>query len=386
MSPWLALAIMIGVGWLYHAHKMNARLDGCRREIRRVREAQGYLEATLSRRGRRFDVLLSTVNEAVLRVDRLGRVMAANAQARELFRMDHAPELPQSMLLFYRDPEWQKMFAQGLKGLPEASSLPDIRISGRVLTPRMAPLGKKQALLLCLDVTEMRKLENQRKTFLTNLMHDLKTPLTSILGYARSIEAFSDDPALLRESARVIADESKYVNELLEALLTLDRIDCLRPQPKAACAPESVAREAAGFMADRMNARQLSLAWQVEAPLANVAIQGDDLHRIMVNILSNAIRFSPEAGAIHIAMNRASEMCEITVRDEGEGAPEGELVRLTERFYRVDKARGRNGDGGHGLGLSIVRELLEKHHGSLELENAPEGGLLVTLQIPFARS
>lgn len=385
MSPWLALAIIVAVGWLIHAQRLQEHLNSCHREIRKVKEAQGHLESSLSRRGRRLDVLLSTVNEAVMRVDRLGRVMAANAQARDLFRMDDAPKLPQSMLLFYRDPEWQRAFAQGLKGLPEAAALPDIRVAGRTLTPRLAPLGKSQALLLCLDVTEMRKLEKQRKTFLTNLMHDLKTPLTSILGYARSIESFDDDEELRRESARVIAEESKYVNELLESLLTLDKIDCSKPPANAACEAEAVAREAAVYLADRTQARELKIDWQCDQSLRKVAIMGEDLHRIIVNILANAIRFSPNGGVIRLSMAERGGMCELAITDEGEGVPESELPKLTERFYRVDRSRGRSGDSGHGLGLSIVNELVEKYHGSLELENGIEKGLVVTIQLPLVR-
>lgn len=191
---WLMLLAAVAVGWLVYARRTQRQMERYQTEIRRLREASGGLEAALARRGRRLDVLLSAVNEVVMRVDRPGRVLAANQQAYELFEMSKSPDLPQSMLLYVRDPDWQRAFAKALKALPEPAQLPDLTVAGRRLAPRLAPLGREQALLLCLDVTEKYRIEKQRRTFLSNLMHDLKTPLTSLLGYARSLESLAKMP------------------------------------------------------------------------------------------------------------------------------------------------------------------------------------------------
>lgn len=385
MSPWVVLLLVIGIAWLLHAQRMNLRLELGKKKIAALELSQKRLESRLSRHDRRLDVLFSAVNEAVMRVDRLGRVMAANNQASLLFRMNQAPTLPQSMLIFYRSPEWHREFSQALKGLPQAASLPDITVDERTFTPRMVPLGKQQALLLCLDVTEMKRLEIQRKTFLSNLMHDLKTPITSMLGYARSLEMFDDDPELRKESAKVIADESKYINELLNALLTLDRVDCFQPITGAHCVAADSIREAALLLHAELNKKELHIEWDITSELTDIAILKDDLHRIIINLLSNAIRFSPNNGNIHIGLTKVNNMCEISVTDEGDGVDEVELSRLTERFYRVDQARSRNGDGGHGLGLSIVLGLIKKYQGTLKLENSCKAGLQATVRLPFTR-
>ncbi|MFQ5518867.1 MAG: histidine kinase dimerization/phospho-acceptor domain-containing protein, partial [Mariprofundus sp.] len=232
-AVWLLLLLVIVVLWISTLQRKHQQLQECREEVKLLRRQSGGLEKTLATRGRRLDVLLSAVNEVVMRVDRLGRVMAANQRAHELFEMDRSPGLPQSMLLFYRDPDWQRAYASALKKLPEASTLPEMKINKQVLAPRLAPLGEKQALLLCVDMTELHRLEQQRRTFLANLMHDLKTPLTSLLGYARSMNRFGDDEAFRKEAAGVIADEARHVNHLLDALLTLDQIEFTRRDEEA---------------------------------------------------------------------------------------------------------------------------------------------------------
>ncbi|MFQ5519126.1 MAG: histidine kinase dimerization/phospho-acceptor domain-containing protein, partial [Mariprofundus sp.] len=186
-AGWILLTLAILTIWMFHTRGKNEQLRQYKKRIRHMQESHGGLEQSAATSGRQLDVLLSSVNEVVMRVDATGRVLAANQLAKQRFAMHRQHNLPQSMLLFFRDPDWLKSFNDALKGLPEAANLPNMNIDGRVLSPRLAPLGQDQALLLCVDMTETFKLEAQRRTFLSNLMHDLKTPLTSLLGYARSL-------------------------------------------------------------------------------------------------------------------------------------------------------------------------------------------------------
>jgi two-component system phosphate regulon sensor histidine kinase PhoR len=378
---WLFLIAGIVAVWVYSARRMQQQIQASESEIKRLKETSGGLEATLKTRGRRLDVLFSAVNEAVMRVDRLGRVMAANQQAYDLFDMGKSPELPQSMLLFIRDPDWQRAFSRALKVLPEASTLPDIRVAGRVLAPKLAPLGRDQALLLCVDMTDIHKLEAQRRTFLSNLMHDLKTPLTSLLGYARSLESFADDVELRKEAAQVIADEAKHVNHLLDALLTLDQIDFSSPDGHATCDPETVFKQVCDVLKSRLKQKFIKLDMQLNGGDIRPAMAADDLERVLTNVLENAVRHSPEKGHIRIRLTESNQQCVFTIEDQGPGIPERKLLKATERFYRVDKARGRQ-SGNHGLGLAIVKELVELHNGSLSLSNISPHGLCVKFTLP----
>jgi len=382
-AGWVLLILAILVVWLFQSRAKNEQLRHYKAEVHRLQESRGGLERSIATSGRRLDVLLSAVNEVVMRVDRTGRVMAANRLASKRFAMHRQHALPQSILLFFRDPDWHRDFMAALKLLPEPSSLPDMEVDGRMLSPRLAPLGSDQALLLCVDMTATYKLEAQRRTFLSNLMHDLKTPLTSLLGYARSMDKFGDDEDFRKEAAQVIGDEAKHVNHLLDALLTLDQIEFSVRDEDASCQVESVLGQVFSVLAPACTEKHIELICDEGALKQDLAILEDELERILTNLLVNAVNYSPSESRVMVSLNSTEKACSIVIEDSGQGIPEHELSRVTERFYRVDKARARK-NGGHGLGLAIVKELVEKNGGELKLSNRSSGGLRVEVVLHLA--
>jgi signal transduction histidine kinase len=378
---WIML-IVGGIMWYVHAASLRRRLKQYQQQLKDSEQNREELEARLARRMRRLDILLSTMNEAVLLVDRDCRVIIANPIARTMFGMtDMEEHRPRPMVWFYRDPDWNQVLGKAMSGsLMEARDLPDMIVGNHVLAPRLAPLGQEQALLVCLDVTERSKLARQRDDFLANLMHDLKTPLTSMLGYARSLASFGEDAEFRRMAGEVIATEAKRVNELLDALLTLDQIRFDAVDPEARCEISDVLQNVQASVAGAAAAKGVQFISRVsETGLPLLAIAGDELMRILMNIVENAVRFSPESGEISVEASPHGRHVQIVVSDEGPGIPEADLPHVTERFYRVDRARGR---GGHGLGLAIVRELIEARQGTLDLANRAPHGLQVTIQLP----
>ncbi|MCF7822324.1 MAG: HAMP domain-containing histidine kinase [Mariprofundaceae bacterium] len=385
MSLWVPVVVLLLVFWGLHVQRLNEKRSEIENELKKFKSAQKDLESSLATRARRLDVLFSAVNEVVMRVDRLGRVMAANAEANTTFNMHRTPDLPQSMLVYYRDPDWNRAFSLALKLLPEASSLPDMHVGGRVLAPRLAPLGKKQALLLCVDVTEKYRTEAQRKRLFANLMHDLKTPLTSILGYARSIEAFGDDAEARKEAVGVIANESLRANEFLDALLTLEQVDNFRPDRSARCNVQKVLDTVIHGFASQMEEKRVGIEWSGQEPTVEVRMAESDLHRILDNLVENALRYTPEQSTIMMHGIVSEGKYQLEIIDQGSGVPEKELPRLVERFYRGNQARSRRDDGGHGLGLAIVKELLQKYGGDLKISNHDQHGLSVEINLPLGQ-
>ncbi len=378
--PWLAV-IAAGLAWYAHAAGLRRHLHQVQQELKESDQARGELEERLARRMRRLDALLATMSEAVMLVDRDCRVVVANPAAMEMFTMTEMEEgRARPMVWFYRDPDWNQILGKAMTGALRAQDLPDMSVADHVLAPRLAPIGQDQALLVCLDVTERSKLAKQRDEFLANLMHDLKTPLTSMLGYARSLASFGEDKDFRQLAGEVIATEAKRVNELLDALLTLDRIRFTSSDPEAHCELPQVLTRVQGSIKGAAADKKLRFATHVpEARLPPLAIAEDELMRVLMNVVDNAARFSPKAGKIAVEVSSRGQHAQIVVTDEGPGIPESDLPHVTERFYRVDRARGR---GGHGLGLSIVRELLEARHGTLDLVNHAPHGLKVTIQLP----
>jgi len=326
--------------------------------------------------GERLDALLVAMNEAVFRLDASGRVVGANLRAKEAFAMQ-GMELPLSMRQIYRDTDWHEAFQNALQVLPEQVCLPDMHLAAEILSPRLAVLNAGYMLLLCVDVSEQRRLEEQRRTFLSNLMHDLKTPLTSLLGYARSLDRFGEDAEFRKEAGAVIADEAKHVNHLLDALLTLDQVEFSTRDAGASCCLGTVLKYVLEVIAPACAEKSVVLsADDAVKSEQELAIVDDELDRILTNLLVNAVNYAPAGSQIQIHLQVVDSSCAIVIEDAGEGIPEHELSRVTERFYQVDKARTRK-NGGHGLGLAIVKELAEKNAGQLKLSNRAGGGLRV---------
>jgi len=295
--------------------------------------------------------------------------------------MDNSP-LPQPMLQLYRDADWNALLIQAVNALPKKQKLPQIELPGRVLEPRLARLDNGEALLLCLDVTVRHNLELQRRTFLSNLMHDLKTPLTSLLGYARSMESFGDQADFRKEAAAVIASETKHVNHLLDVLLTLDQAEFGKRDKHACCDGVEVIRRCCDMLAPQYREKKLSLNFEHDDDCVMLASSFDEIDRIITNLLANAINYSPVRGCISVRLVRMNKHCKVSIEDEGPGIAKKHLPRVTERFYRVDKARNRQSNS-HGLGLSIVKELLEANHGELKLSNRHPHGLCAEFITPL---
>ncbi|MFQ5345992.1 MAG: sensor histidine kinase [Mariprofundus sp.] len=376
----LLVAGVAAVVCVYATARLRRRLSEYQAKIARLKEEMDILQQQMDSYDR-LDTLLADVNEAVLRINDRGMVVAANPCARDVFAGGEST-LPQPMLQFYRDAEWNDMLMKAVAALPEKTKLPQIKLSDCVLEPRLAQLDNGESLLLCLDVTMRHKLELQRQTFLSNLMHDLKTPLTSLLGYARSMESFGDQEDFRKEAAAVIANEAKHVNHLLDVLLTLDQMGFERKDRNAQCDGLEVIRRSCDMLAPQCREKEITLTLDhgEEGP-HQFAASFDDVDRIVTNLLVNAINHSPQHGKISVRIGRLENRCTVTIEDEGSGIPEKHLPRVTERFYRVDKSRSRQMKS-HGLGLSIVKELVDANNGTLQLSNRDPHGLRAEFSLP----
>ncbi|TLS65680.1 two-component sensor histidine kinase [Mariprofundus erugo] len=373
-----AMAAM-AVTWFFSDYSMRRQIRRYKEVIRRLREVSGSREQ--SSQGS-FDECLSAIDEAILRIDDKGRVVAANARARTLF---HASELvlPQPFMFFYRDNDWFEAWQAAVALLPERMVLPDMQVGDRTLSPRIARLSGGQSLLLCMDITDKHRLEVQRRSFMANLMHDLKTPLTSLLGYARSLQRFGQDDEFRQEAIQVIADEAKHVNHLLESMLTLDQIEFAGSDPDAFCQADDVIRQVLDMLKMAVDGKAVDVRCQLDEMLPALRMDVDSFERIVRNLLENAVQYAPKGGVVLLSLQtHGDNMAHLSVQDNGPGIPDKHLNRVTERFYRVDKARSRE-YGGHGLGLAIVKELAEAHGGSVQLANVEPHGLAVSVLIPL---
>jgi two-component system sensor histidine kinase VicK len=239
-------------------------------------------------------------------------------------------------------------------------------------------------LIVLHDVTERRRTEERRKEFVANVSHELRTPLTNIRSYAETIRDAGDDiPADTRNSfLDIVINEADRMTHIVQDLLTLSRLDSGRTEMVMARfafgdAIDAVLRSIA--LDARRHGHELTGDYSEHLPL----IMGDRgrIEQVMLNILSNAVKYTPDGGHIRVTAGDAGEKVWMEVADDGIGIPKKDRARIFERFYRVDKARSRE-SGGTGLGLSIATEIVQRHNGSLTIVDREGPGTTVRLELP----
>ena len=264
-------------------------------------------------------------------------------------------------------------------------------VGERELELFMAPFSSDQTqggvLVVIHDVTEQRKSEQSKREFVANVSHELRTPLTNIKAYAETIISAGDElPGEMRSNfLGVIVGEADRMTRIVQDLLTLSKIDYGKMEMNISRfsfrkAVESV-YEAAKLNAEQNHHHTMLLTEEEDIPEVN----GDRerIEQVVTNIVSNAVKYTPDGGRIEIHVGKTGKNVYVRVSDNGIGIPEKDLPRLFDRFYRVDKARSRE-SGGTGLGLSIAQEILKQHKGSIRIDSVYGEGTDVRITLPAA--
>jgi two-component system phosphate regulon sensor histidine kinase PhoR len=266
----------------------------------------------------------------------------------------------------------------------EPFKLKDSRNTEAILEIWLIPLVSKQKLLICRDITQIEKVDAMRRDFIANVSHELRTPLTVVGGF---IETLSDMegavPNNIRSYFDMMQDQTTRMRRLIEDLLTLSHIES-NTQP-----PEARLIEMLSLVTMLYNdAKALSngkhkINLDVDEHM-NLTGAADELVSALGNLVSNAVRYTPEGGEIRISWQPRNRQAVFSVTDNGIGIEQQHIDRLTERFYRVDRSRSRE-TGGTGLGLSIVKHILTRHQAKLEIRSTPGKGSTFSAIFPETR-
>ncbi|WNF36027.1 ATP-binding protein [Bacillaceae bacterium IKA-2] len=238
----------------------------------------------------------------------------------------------------------------------------------------------KGIVLVFHDITELKKLEQVRKDFVANVSHELKTPVTSVKGFTETLlDGAAEDETLRKRFLKIIWEESERLQVLIQDLLELSKIEQSKFQLNWQRVDLSMLTDDVIVMLNS-KADQKKIKLKKEKDGSGV-IEGDPLRikQIMINLVNNAITYTPTGGHIVIFIKETEGMILFTVEDTGIGIRKEEIPRVFERFYRVDRARSRN-SGGTGLGLAIVKHLVEAHHGELSVESEMGKGTSFTIR------
>ncbi|UII55148.1 cell wall metabolism sensor histidine kinase WalK [Cytobacillus spongiae] len=228
----------------------------------------------------------------------------------------------------------------------------------------------KGVLLVFHDITELKKLEQMRKDFVANVSHELKTPVTSIKGFSETLlDGAMNDEKTLVAFLNIILKESDRLQSLIQDLLDLSKIEkqgfALSVQPFNIA--ESL-HEVITIIEGKASEKSIDLEFRSSSEQVVVEADVYRVKQIFINLISNAISYTPNGGKVSILVNEQEDQVTVTVSDTGIGIEKKEIPRIFERFYRIDKARSRN-SGGTGLGLAIVKHLVEAHHGNISVES-----------------
>jgi len=321
--------------------------------------------------------LIETMTEGVLAADARGAIVTLNGAARRLLGYGAGDRLPALAELFHE--KAARDLVQTVLDGGEAEPR-ELERGARALLVTGRALPNGGVLLVIRDVTELRRLEAVRRDFVANVSHELKTPLTSIIGYAETLTT-EDAGKDAERFAHTILNNARRMQELVDDLLDLSRIESGRWQPTLARVDVAgVVGEAWAEFLDRARARRIKIT--VAASVArHVKADPDALRQILTNLFDNALRHTPPGGRITVTAEASAGGVTIAVADTGSGIASEHLPRIFERFYRADPGRSRE-EGGTGLGLAIVKHLIEAHGGRVEARSTLGEGTTILLVFP----
>ncbi len=346
---------------------------------RRSRRSLGQ-RAQLSAALERFRAASQAMPDGVLILGRSNDIEWLNNSAQAHFDLRDR-DMGQHVANFIRQPEFL-VYLEGAR-YAEPLVLRSMRAGGCTLTVQVIEFGDDQKLVLTRDISRLQKLETMRQDFVANVSHELRTPLTVVAG---CLETLRDERTEMSDEEiahyLTLADgQAVQMRRLIDDLLALSALETGSPPPQeqhVSLVPllATLEQEAKALSAGR---HRISL----------VQAQGDgqllgserELHSAFGNLVSNAVRYTPEGGTIELEWVATGEWVEFRVRDTGIGIERHHLPRLTERFYRVDRGRSRE-VGGTGLGLAIVKHVLTRHQGSVQIESAPGRGSCFAARLP----
>ena len=340
--------------------------------------------------------ILDGMVEGVIAVDGHDHILLMNERARAMFNLGAGRLERKPFLEVIRNADLHDVFREGRAAGAAAADGAAVRRELRLSTPverilqvhavplRLGP-GETGVAMVLHDITALRQLEQVRTEFVANVSHELRTPLTAIQGYLETLLGGAmDDPAHARRFLEVVFRHTERLGRLLNDLTDLSNIELGRVSlHRGPVALAEVVEGTLEIVRAKADAGGVRLEARLPADLPAVQADRDRLAQILINLVDNAVKYTPRGGQVTVEAAAGAGLVEVAVVDTGVGIPPADLPRITERFYRVDRARSRE-LGGTGLGLAIVKHLVAAHGGTLAIESRPGEGTRVRVTLPAA--
>lgn len=329
----------------------------------------------------RFQSAAAAMPDAVVFLSEHEEIEWANPSAGALLGIDHPRDRGMRLANLLRDPDFTRYLYQADFSEPmemDSPANPHLAVSLQIV-----PFGARLKLILARDITRLQQLEQMRRTFVANVSHELRTPVTVLSGYIETLRGIPHlAPEELKKHLGTMHEQATRMQRLVDDLLMLSRLETaprLKEEVVDVPALLSGLKEQADILSG--NARhRIVLETQPDLKLLG---SREELHSAFMNLINNAVRYTPSEGEIRLRWFADTDGAKFSVTDTGEGIAPEHIPHLTERFYRVDSARSR-ASGGTGLGLSIVKHVLLRHGAHLDVQSEIGGGS--TFTCTFAKS
>ena len=338
----------------------------------------------VNRQKREIEAILLHMNDGIVAFDEKGNIMHINPAAKALLKIDKESNFEEIFSRFNANIKMDAILY--LDNTAEEK----IAIEDKTINVFLASYKDENDLssgiiAVVQDITEHVKLDDMRKEFVADVSHELKTPITSIIGYADTLQDGDYDKETQQRFLSVISSEGRRMADLVSDLLTLSRYDTNRMTRELTIFDlGEVAKKCQEKLAIEIEKKKQNVECYVTADVPPIEADKNGIERVILNVLSNAVKYTQEEGNIKIYVGFVYNDAYIKVIDNGIGIPKDDLSRVFERFYRVDKARSRE-MGGTGLGLSIAKEIIEQNNGSIDIKSELGKGTEVVIRIPAVK-
>ncbi|HHP50686.1 MAG TPA: PAS domain S-box protein, partial [Moorella mulderi] len=364
--------------WGLLASHLNRLVRTLRHYRQRIQEERATLQA-----------VLDSLRDALIVLDREGRVVLFNPAAASLLGTAEL-ERGKYLLEVLRSHEIDKLLQEVLAtGMPLELKARPFPTTSQIFKIYVTPIRNSHflgAVLILQDITNIRRLEQMRTEFVANVSHELRTPLTSIRGFVETLlDGAWEDREICLHFLDIINREAQRLQQLIEDLLPLSQLEN-QPQSikRGQCHFRPVAEAILATLKPRIEEKDLQVSLHIPPDLPPLAIGENYLSQVLLNLLDNAVKYTPSGGWIAVRARPLNKKVKVEVEDSSIGIPEESLPRVFERFYRVDKARSRE-MGGTGLGLSIVKHIVESHGGKVGVSSRlGKGSLFFFFTLPVA--
>jgi two-component system, OmpR family, phosphate regulon sensor histidine kinase PhoR len=405
VDSWLVLiavgAVLFVVAVLLREQRMGARIRSVAGvasgtdpvfAVAGLRDQNARLEDELTADRHDHDLLIDSLAQGVVSVDPGLRIVGANTTAHTFLGRAPGALIGRTVIEAFLDAQVESIARAALDQGSATGEIGQAEADRRRLLVRAKRSSSGGAWLVLEDVSELRRLQQIRAEFIDNLSHELRTPLTTVSLLAETltreaVTAGAAIPAKMRDRIGKIEVETGHLVQMVSELLDLSRIEsggtitAVDLLDMGQIATESTERL-------RLFADRQGVTLRVDVARNLPPVRGDEarLGQVFVNLLHNAVKFSPDGGDVTVSVQRQDGRVVGSVSDRGVGIPKAAQARIFERFYKVDRARVRGEAGGTGLGLAIARHIVDQHGGSIWVESVEGAGSTFSFSLPIAET